>query len=311
MPGDFSDSESLRYCVDGNESNLEPHLLSAASYFNKTFTDTLMGIVERHNPLVLIVAKNIRDVCQSHGISETDPRVQNFVDRFHRSRLSMRMLIAHHVALSKTSSPSSTHIFGIVDTQTDPAEVASEASIDAATICEATYGVSPRVDIYLPPGMGESPKFVFVPNHLHHVLFEILKNAMRAVVEKGEGRFGVSGGELDPDDLEPIQIFITEENDGKSVLIRISDRGVGISAANMPLLFTYAYTTANPAKLEGTHGSEAGISPIAGYGYGLPLSRLYARYFNGDLTVTSKEGYGTDVYLTLHKSLEGIMEPYV
>ena len=40
---------------------------------------------------------------------------------------------------------------------------------------------------------------------------------------------------------------------------------------------------------------------MAGYGYGLPRSRLYARYFGGDLQVISMDGYGTDVYLHLNR----------
>jgi hypothetical protein len=38
-----------------------------------------------------------------------------------------------------------------------------------------------------------------------------------------------------------------------------------------------------------------------GLGYGLPISRAYARYFGGDLNLMSMEGYGTDAFVHLSR----------
>lgn len=81
----------------------------------------------------------------------------------------------------------------------------------------------------------------------------------------------------------------------------MSDEGGGIPRSGLPKIFTYLYSTArNPldehSDLETT--DVATLSTLAGYGYGLPISRLYARYFGGDLQIISMEGYGMLHYLS-------------
>ena len=87
----------------------------------------------------------------------------------------------------------------------------------------------------------------------------------------------------------------------------MSDEGGGIKRSNMPRVWSYLFTTANPTILhnllkdaEMAHLRDFDTaSPLAGLGYGLPISRNYARYFNGDLTIMSMEGYGTDSFIYL------------
>jgi len=74
--------------------------------------------------------------------------------------------------------------------------------------------------------------------------------------------------------------------------LQISDEGGGIPRSGLSRIFTYLYSTAeNPPDLD-EHNE--GVT-MAGYGYGIPISRLYARYFGGDLQIISMEGYGMPI----------------
>nr|CAB3455092.1 unnamed protein product [Digitaria exilis] len=98
------------------------------------------------------------------------------------------------------------------------------------------------------------------------------------------------------EDVPPIRIIVADG--AEDVTIKVSDEGGGIPRSGLPKIFTYLYSTAkDPPDLDGRYDAAA----MAGYGFGLPISRLYARYFGGDLQIISMEGYGTDAYLHLSR----------
>lgn len=82
---------------------------------------------------------------------------------------------------------------------------------------------------------------------------------------------------------------MTVVNGREDISVKLSDRGGGICRMQVDHLFKYMYSTAPKPSPSQMH-----TVPLAGYGYGLPISRLYARYFQGDLVLYSCEGYGTD-----------------
>ena len=62
-------------------------------------------------------------------------------------------------------------------------------------------------------------------------------------------------------------------------------------ADSIPLVWTYMYTTVDRTpNLDPDFDKSDFKAPMAGFGYGLPISRLYARYFGGDLKLISMEG---------------------
>ncbi|KAL2327517.1 hypothetical protein Fmac_020944 [Flemingia macrophylla] len=253
----------------------------------REFTEMIKAIKVRHNNVVPTMALGVQQLKKSLDpkiVNEDLVEIHQFLDRFYMSRIGIRMLIGQHVELHNPNPPP--HVVGYIHTKMSPWLVARNASEDARAICCREYGSAPDVHIYGDPDF----TFPYVPAHLHLMVFELVKNSLRAVQE----RF------MDSDKVAPsIRIIVA---DGiEDVTIKVSDEGGGIPRSGLPKIFTYLYSTArNPLDEHSDLGIADNVT-MAGYGYGLPISRLYARYFGGDLQIISMEGYGTDAYLHLSR----------
>ena len=271
-----------------------PKIKSASDEVN--FTDLLRHIYSRHRNVVPVMAMGVaelkRELSATIGLKDL-PDIHQFLDGFYMSRIGIRMLIGQQIALKETQREN--HI-GLIDTKCSPAKVCQDAIDDARSICMREKGSAPEVVIYGQPSI----TFPYVPSHLHHMVFELVKNSLRAEYDRYEDA---------DDEAPPIRLVIAEGEE--DITIKVSDEGGGIPRSGLPKIWTYLYTTARSPLDDLDTGNPEGAdgpSVLAGYGYGLPISRLYARYFGGDLSIISMEGYGTDAYLHLNR-LGNVQEP--
>ncbi|KAJ7676124.1 mitochondrial pyruvate dehydrogenase [Mycena rosella] len=264
------------------------------AHYNTRFTKTLETIKSRHDPTVTTVAQGVLEWKKSQGTKTIGLDIQQWLDRFYMSRIGIRFLIGQHIALN--TQQAHPDYVGIICTQANVHDIVQEAIENARFVCEEHYAMfkGPPVQLICPPALS----FPYVPGHLSHICFELLKNSLRAVVERhgadAEGAF------------PPIKVVVVEGKE--DITIKISDEGGGIPRSAIPLIWTYMYTTMEGQGIDQNFHASDFKAPMAGFGYGLPLSRLYARYFGGDLRLIAMDGFGTDVYIHLNR-LSSSREP--
>ncbi|MCJ8746203.1 hypothetical protein PDJAM_G00139200 [Pangasius djambal] len=250
------------------------------------FTETLINVRNRHNNVVPTMAQGVLEYKEAFGVDPvTNQNVQYFLDRFYTSRISTRMLMNQHTLIfSGSTNPAHPKHIGSIDPHCDVVEVVKDAYESSRMLCDQYYLMSPEVEIEQMNSKDSSEpiNIVYVPSHLYHMLFELFKNAMRATVETHENSMY----------LPPIKVRVSLGHE--DLTIKMSDKGGGVPLRKIERLFSYMYSTA-PSPVT----DNARNAPLAGFGYGLPISRLYARYFQGDLQLYSMEGYGTSAVIYL------------
>ncbi|CEP13135.1 hypothetical protein [Parasitella parasitica] len=259
------------------------------------FIEKLKDFVERHSDNIPTLARGFLE-CKQYMNSQDMAR---FLDDMIQARIGIRLIAEQAIALMRQKDIQTDGLVGIIDTQIKPDQLIKSCSDFVAELCEFNYGQSPDAII---DGHTDT-KFTYVPVHLEYILTELLKNSYRATVEhhKKMGR---------TTSLPPIQITISQGQE--DISIRIRDQGNGISDEDLHKVFEYSYTTVSKAKEDAENdpsnifrnitemAMQSGVGgPLAGLGFGLPLARMYARYFGGSLTLVSMWGFGCDVFLKL------------
>ncbi|CAJ1364003.1 unnamed protein product [Effrenium voratum] len=119
------------------------------------------------------------------------------------------------------------------------------------------------------------------------MVLELLKNSARATIETSSS----------PAEVEARPIVVTVSANSGQVAIRIQDFAGGIPFEVAERVWSYTYSTADTKSDVWEHQG----TPLAGYGVGLPLSRLYAQYLGGTLNLMSMPGEGTTAFLHMKR----------
>ncbi|THV08529.1 alpha-ketoacid dehydrogenase kinase [Dendrothele bispora CBS 962.96] len=310
---------------------------------NEAFCEFLRRILDEHGSVI----PNL-----SLGLSISSPyltpdALDSFMRRMLVSRISRRVLTQHHLALSdtfvgkkSTRYTDSEPRVGIIYTGLDVrrsiekcAKLLKQRPSDVGSDYEGVEmgAVSPEVVI---EGNLET-KFSYIREHLEYIVFELLKNSMRATRLKHRQSSSVP------------PIVATIALGANDIGIRISDQGGGFNFnAHSPQVKTPSDLCSfshvrNPQRMEDSRlgtlrsvssrregvwatvheqveswqkpqdsengggnddpGKKAGVGRHSRLGIGLPMSNIFATYLGGSLDIVSLDGWGTDVYVRLPK----------
>lgn len=268
----------------------------------RKYTDTLEILLEQHKDVITLLAEGF---LESRKHIKDEQLIQAFLDRTLKSRLGIRILAQHHIAMHNEQP---NHV-GLIDVGFTPRTLLEYTVDFLSNLSKDRYGCAPNVKLQGHIGA----QFPYISQPVEYIIGEVLKNAMRATVENNPGNYNNL-----PD------IIITLANNNKDFIIKVSDRGGGIPHDIVDKVWNYNFTTAdsptdNQDQMGGilgevmSPGGRAGqsASRMHGYGFGLPTARAYTEFLGGQLKLESMQGIGTDVYIRLSHmdSIGSIQKP--
>ena len=253
------------------------------------FKFRIENIYHRHSSTILKLTKGLYELKESGLITESDDKqIQIFLDRFHTSRTEIRILIEHYLSMFNSSNSSiqpNSNCIGIINLKTDISMIFSNVISNINFICTRT---NYQIDLDNIVKISGNAKIPIIDNYLYYILFEILKNSTQAII--------ISEIKNNP------QIEINIIDLGDYIYLKIKDNGIGIQEENIEKIWFYSYSTNSiePKKII-EQDDFSNESPLSGFGYGLPISKIYLNFFSSLIQIDSINKKGTQVNIFLKK----------
>lgn len=246
------------------------------------FCKVLHDRFAKHKVVAQLIAEGYRDVRQLYPAICLD----DFLNKLFIAHISQRILTENYILMRK---PRPGYI-GVVQQRLRPAAILSNLTPQLRSLTKLLYGFAPEVEM-----RGNlSASLDYIPGHVSFMCRELLKNALRSTAERHGERRHLSG-------VPPVVVELQKGD--VHIIIKISDQGGGMSKDVQREAWHFGWSSV--ATLFDQPEGEDASKALAGFGFGLPLTRIFAQYFGGDVFMQALPGHGTDMYLLLNHLKEG------
>ncbi|CAJ1383354.1 unnamed protein product [Effrenium voratum] len=287
----------------------------------RVFLQAIATQLEKHNPGTRLIAEGYREVRRLYPYI----RLDDFLHDHFTTRIATRILMDNYVEMR---SPKEGYV-GVVCQNMQPLKIVQEIAGELTPLTRSLYGCAPEVEYRGNPDC----VLDYIPRHVKYMVRELLKNAFRSTVERHLSRSTVSDPlphvavELQQGDIHVI-FKISDQGGGMPKRMQREAWKYGWTTVNTDRSYREAWQYAEDAEescswdrdrghgdpskplqksrihfifvgLCGLRSLRLRRSELAGYGFGLPLTRLHAQYFGGDVFMQALPGHGTDLILIL------------
>jgi len=230
-------------------------------------------------------------------------RLDSFLHDLFTSGIATRILMENFV------NPRREGCAGVVRRNLSPLSIVRDRANELMALTAQVYGASPEIVF-----RGNVDCAIdYIPRHASYMIQEVLKNALRATVERhwdcATSPLGCFSG-MDRQSLPPVVVEL--QRGDAHVFIKVSDQGGGLSKEALQEAYQYGSSTAasqpsRAAKASWNSPDPNRMKALAGFGFGLPLTKLHAQFFGGDVFMQAMPGHGTDVIILLTNLKDGEM----